>query len=123
MRCPVADSYEAWRERLAQGLNPELYTLAWLDDLLHSGAARLFATDLAAMVVEDRVFPTGVKACCVVVAAGDHQEIVNTLRPIIEEWGKAGGCTKGLVESFPAWAKILAPHGYTPFKLSLLKDL
>lgn len=105
------------------GLNPDLYHIQWLDEILRAGEAQFVATDEAAMVVEIRIYPTGVKGCVVVVAAGSATEIIHTLRPNIEAWGREMGCTKGLVESFPAWAKLLKPYGYSPFKLSLIKDL
>lgn len=109
--------------RLALGLNPALYTVEWLDRLLCDEGAGFAATDAAAMVVQLRDYPTGVKACVVVVAAGDHREIIDVLRPGIEDWARSRGCTKGIVESFPAWSRLLRPHGYSPFKLSLIKDI
>lgn len=117
------DSYAAWRGRLAQGINTDFYTIEWLDRQLSEGGAFLLATAHAAIVIEFKAFPSGKTAVHGLVAAGDIGEIENTLIPMAETWGRSLGCSFGMIESSPAWGRIMKKHGYVPHQLTIVKEL
>lgn len=50
----------------------------------------------------------------VVLAGGDLDEIITTLRPEAEQYGREMGCTRVHIEGRRGWAKALKSHGYTP---------
>jgi hypothetical protein len=119
----VSSDYAAWRDRLAEAMDPRFYTIEYLDWLLATGRAFLWARGHAALVAEIRVFPTGTKAASFVVAAGDREELVNELAPQVEAWGRANGCSVALIESRPGWEKVMKGHGYSLFQASIVKEL
>ena len=49
-------------------------------------------------------------------AAGELGEIVNVIRPGIEEYARHIGCTQGMIVGRRGWGKVLAPHGYEEFR-------
>jgi hypothetical protein len=115
-------SYAEFRDRFAEGIDPRFYTIEYLDWLLSSGQAKIWFADDAAVIAEIKTFPTGAKALDFLVVAGDVEQIVG-LNPEIEEWGRMNGCAYGIIESRDGWQKIMKSHGYTPFQLSLVKEL
>lgn len=113
--------YREWRERLAEALDHRFFTVDYLDDIIWSGKAWLFANANAALLMEIRIYPTGAKAGAVICAAGDMREIINALKPAAEAHAKANGCICALVESREAWGRLL--DDYTPYKICLHKEL
>lgn len=116
-------NYPDFRPRFAAALDPRLHDIAFLDAMLAAGRAQYWEGEAAALVTELRSFPSGAAAVCALVAAGDPEEIVDRLRPRAESLGRAAGCGFSIVESRPGWQRLLAPHGYAPFQLSLIKPL
>jgi hypothetical protein len=116
-------SYLAYRDRFAAAMDPRLYPIEYLDWLLASGAARIWFGEQSALVAQVKTFPGGALALNILVAAGDRDELVNTLYPRVEEWGRAMGCIVGLIESRPGWARVMRGHGYDTFQVSIIKDL
>lgn len=104
-------------------MDPRLFTIEHLDDLLFSGSAWIWFSGKSAVVVEIKTFPTGARAVAVLVAAGDRHEIANDLRPHIEAWGAEQGCQFAIVESRGGWVRALKSAGYAPFQNSILKEL
>ena len=48
---------------------------------------------------------------------GDARELINTMRPAIERWGRAAGCTHFAGSGrpdLPSWGRVLKRHGYRP---------
>jgi hypothetical protein len=123
MILPDWPAYHHFRPQLAKALDPAFYPIEYLDDLLRCGRARLFASGGAAMVAELRLYPGGARAVHCLVAAGRMDEITGVLRPEVEAWGRASGCTIAIVESRAGWAKLLKPHGYAPHQIAILKSL
>ncbi len=116
-------AYAAFRDQFAEAMDPRLYPIEHLDQLLIAGQAQFFATDKAAIVTEIKTFPTGAKAVCGLIAAGDLAHIENLLIPRAEQWGKRHGCTFGMIESRPGWAKRMKRHGYEVFQVAIIKEL
>lgn len=115
--------YTAWREAFASAIDPRFFSIEYLDHLLNTGQAQFWPGSQAAIVTEFKTFPTGARAICGVVAAGDLDEIVNTLIPAAEAWGHMRGCTIAMIESRPGWQRALKDSGYEPFQISLVKEL
>ena len=116
-------AYARFRPLFAEALDPRLYTIDYLDRLLASGRAQLWAGDGAAIVTEVRDYPAGGRVLHGLVAAGALEEIVETLVPRAEAWGRAVGCVLAIVESRPGWARTLKAHGYAPHQVALRKEL
>lgn len=115
--------YDAWRPRLAAALDDRFYSIDYLDGLLVTGRAFLWASDAAALVAEIRTYPTGLRALHFLCAAGDLRAIEDDLRPRAEAFGRLNGCVAALIESRPGWVRRMKPHGYTLFQASIVKDL
>jgi hypothetical protein len=115
--------YSDFRPGFAAALDPRLHDIAFLDAMVAAGRAQYWEGEAAALVTELRSFPTGAAAVCALVAAGDPSEVADRLRPRAEAWGHAAGCGFAIVESRPGWQRLLEPHGYAPFQLSLIKPL
>ena len=123
--------YSRFRPSFAEALDPRLHTIEHLDDLLFSGRAQIWFGDEAAIVTEIRTYPTGARVIhgLAAAAAPDAQpgravaEIVEILIPQAESWGRSIGCILAIIESRPAWARALKPHGYEPHQVAVRKEL
>ena len=115
--------YPRFRDSFAAAMDPRLFGIEHLDRLLASGAAHFFATDAAAIVTGFRTFPSGARAVCGLIAAGALDEIETVLIPRAEAWGRMNGCTFGMIDSRPGWARRLKPQGYETWQVSLIKKL
>jgi hypothetical protein len=115
--------YHRFRHQIAEALDPAFYPIEYVDRLLLTGQAQIFLSEHAAMIAELKLFPGGARVCHCLVAAGRMEEIVDEIRPQVEAWGMRNGCTKGLVESRAGWSKMLKPHGYEIWQVSVMKDL
>lgn len=117
------NDYLRFRDRFAEALDPRLYSIEYLDDLILSGRAHFFASANAAIVTEFKTFPTGARAVAGLIAAGDLEEISTILIPRAEEWGRLNGCQFGMIDSRPGWARRMKQHGYETHQVSLIKEL
>jgi hypothetical protein len=115
--------YLPWRAAFARALDPRFHTIDYLDGRINEGSVRLFACGEAALILELRPYPTGNFDGHVLIAAGDPAAVVGTLRPRAEAWLKSIGALGALVESRPAWARLLGAHGYRTHQLTVRKDL
>jgi hypothetical protein len=115
--------YLDWRDEFAKALDPELFTIQWLDQHVASGSAKLWTSENAAILTEVRHYPTGLRAIHYLYVAGDLKEIVELLRPQVEEFGRSQGCTRIFGDSRPAWARILKSSGYGEYKTMVRKEL
>lgn len=112
-----------FRDEFAAALDPRFYTIDYLDEALAGGLVRLMVGNRSAIVVEIKQYPTGTKAVCGVIAAGDADEIATSLIPQAEEWGASIGCTFGMIDSRPGWARVMKKHGYETHQVSIVKEL
>ena len=103
-------------------MDPALYPIEYLDELILTGAARLWVGEHAAIVAEIRDYPGGARVVHGLVAAGRMEEIVGLI-PLAEAWGREAGCTMAIVESRAGWMKALRPSGYEMHQVSLRKEL
>ena len=115
--------YLRFRPLFAEALDPRLYTIEHLDQLLFSGRAQIWFGEAAAIVTEVRTYPAGAAVIHGLVAAGDLDEIVGTLIPRAEAWARSIGCAMAIIESRPGWARALKRSGYAPHQLAVRKAL
>lgn len=120
---PTGPYWQTWRGEFARALDPRLFTIEHLDQILLRGLAQAWFGENACLVTEIRPFPSGAMAICVLIAAGDKEEIAGPLRERAETWAKEGGCSFVIVESREGWGKVLKPFGYDQFQVSLIKEL
>lgn len=115
--------YLRFRNAFAAVMDRRLYSPEWLDGRILDGSAQFWSTDAAAIITELRTYPTGAQDLHYLVVAGDIDDIVNVLRPLIEDWAKAVGCVGAIGESREGWAKVLKPHGYRTYQVAVRKEL
>lgn len=120
---PDWTGYLRFRPQFEQVTDPQFYPIEWLDAQVLKGRAWPIVGRAAALVVEVRQYPGGVRAAHGLIAAGNLSEIVNELIPRAEAWGRAQGCKFGLIESREGWAKVLKKHGWGTHQVALLKEL
>ena len=123
MIVPDWSGYHRFRPQIAEALDPAFYPIDYVDRLLLTGQAQIFLSEHAAMIAELKRYPGGARVAHCLVAAGRMAEITDVIRPRVEAWGRANGCTKAIVESRAGWMKVLKPHGYEIFQVSVMKDL
>lgn len=114
--------FKHWLPTFATVMDPRMYTPQWLVGEVWSGRVRFWGNDRAALATELRNYPTGVHDLHFLVAAGDLDEVISTLRPAAERWARDLGCIGAVVESREGWAKALKAEGYRPFQLKVRKD-
>ena len=117
------NTYADFRPHFAKALDPRLYTIEHLDGLVLSGRAQVWFGERAAIVTEVREYPTGARVVHGLVAAGELEEIVGTLIPRAEAWGRSLGCLLAVNESRPGWVRKLEGAGYRLHQTALRKDL
>lgn len=119
----MSDYWARWRSEFARALDERLYTIEHLDGLVETGHAQVWFGDSAAIVTEIRDYPSGARVIHGLVAAGDLREIVGTLIPRAEEWGRSIGCVMAIIESRTGWVRTLKDAGYQIHQTALRKEL
>jgi len=116
------EGYERWRKGFAAALDPRFHGIAYVDGLVWSGRARLFANERAALLAEIKAYPTGACDVHVLVGAGELDALV-ALEPGLVAWGRDLGCLGVLIESREGWARVMKKHGYEPHQIAVRKNL
>jgi GNAT superfamily N-acetyltransferase len=90
--------------------------------LIGAGQAHFWPGERCAAVTEFYDYPR-LKACNLWLLGGDLRELMR-MRPAIEAWARAQGCTR-ILGGGPrrGWRRLLAPHGYRPGWIIYCKDL
>lgn len=115
--------YSRFREGFREALDPRLYPIEYLDDLVSMGQALLWFSDNSAIAAEIKEYPTGAKDIHGLCMAGDVEEAISLLIPQAEAWGKSNGCIGALIQSRPAWQRKLKSHGYELHQVAVRKEL
>lgn len=116
-------AYLRFRPQFEAVLDPRYYSIEWLDRQVWEGAVQFWACDDAALLTEIKEYPTGAHDISVMIAAGNMESIVGTLREEAERWAREIGCVAALIESREGWRKALKPFGYEPHQLTVRKEL
>lgn len=94
-----------------------------LDDvraMMSRGEATFWPGDKAAIVTRIEQHPKR-RDLVFWLAGGDLDELVNRMRPIIEQWGARMGCTRSLIVGRPGWERALPE--YRPLARIIAKEL
>lgn len=123
MKLAAWAEYHRFRDRFGEVLDPRFHTLEWLDRQIIGGDYKFWPGREAALVTEIRSYPTGAKEIHAVIAAGDARELIESLAPQAEQYGRTMGCLRAVVESRTGWAKALKSHAYETHQLTVRKEL
>jgi hypothetical protein len=89
---------------------------------IEAGEAHFWPGERSAVVTQFWNFPRR-KAVNVWLAGGDLSELVDQMRPDIEAWARAHGCTHFIIAGRPGWARALKASGFAPLWTALGKEL
>jgi hypothetical protein len=101
--------YLRFRERFGAILDPQFYTLEWLDGEIWSGRMRLFSNADSAIIVSLKSYPTGALELHVQAATGNLQSVLDLI-PQFENWARSMGCIVAAVESRPGWGRVMKDY-------------
>ena len=91
------------------GLCPEKYPASYIDEQIHKGTWHCLGDQNAAVIIEFRQYPSGLREVHGIAAAGDL-ETIKGLIPVAEEMGRLGGCRLAAIESREGWLKALPDY-------------
>lgn len=117
------ETYLRFRDQFAEVLDPERYTVSWLDRQVAFGAFHVLGNEDACILVEIRAYPTGAVDIHGMLAAGDLSEIIGHLIPQAEEFGRERGCSSASLASRSGWVRALKQSGYGIYQTELRKAL
>ncbi len=115
--------YIRFRDEFESVLDPERYTIGWLDRQILYGEFNIWATEKAAIIAKLEEYPTGASDVHGMLAAGDLNDIIETLIPAAEAYGKEQGCIGAKIESREAWVRALKDSGYVLHQCVVRKEL
>ena len=113
--------YQSWRSALARANDAAFWPIEAIDALVSEGRAQFWATDAGAIVTLVETYPGGAAACTTLAGAGDLESLITALKPAIEAWAKAQGCTHCIVEGRDGWRR--AHPDYRHHKTIIIKEL
>ena len=116
-------AYLHWRPEFAKAIDPRRYTMAYLDEMVSAGNFLFDCTDDAAILTEARSYPTGIWEVWGFCAAGNKTTIKDVLIPMAEKRAEAWGAAASIINSRPAWGRIMEGDGYEPYKVEIRKPL
>lgn len=116
-------SYVLFRDRFADLLDPNLYTLEWLDNMVLTGQFHLFTQGNSAILVSLKLYPTGVRECHVEAAVGELSLLTGPLISTVEQWASKIGCALVVIQSREGWLKVMKSQGYSPYQIAIRKEL
>lgn len=115
-------AYQSHREEIADLIDPRCYSMDWIDSLVTTGAAQVFANDEAVILTEIKNYPTGALEIHGLVAAGELAAILDLIEQA-EAWGRSVGCQFASIASREGWGRVLAGRGYQPYQMQIRKEL
>lgn len=111
-------------ERMKGLLEPALDGTHTMDDVLaeiQAGSAQLWAFERSAVVTQLAAYPKG-SALRVWLAGGDLEELTDNIH-ILDDFGRDHGCVRIEIDGRKGWQRTLAPFGYRPERVVLVKEL
>lgn len=119
---PLSAQWERFRALFVEGMEDGPFSVEKLEDRISAGEVYFWPGREAALVTERVEHDSGAVDLQVLWAVGDPTEAIAML-PGIEATARALGCTGMLVEGRAAWARLLKPHGYAPWSVTVRKEL
>lgn len=119
---PLLAQWARFRDLFAEGMGDGFWTIEDLEQKVAHRRAFFFPGRNAAIVGQVEVYPTGRKVFQSLWAVGEVEEIV-AMVPGVEAIARMMGCDAMLIEGRSAWKKLLGPQGYSPWSVTLCKEL
>lgn len=115
-------NYQRFRPQIAALLDPQFHSIEQVDEAVASGEALGWFSDKSALIgfIED--YEAGAKVFRAMWAAGSLKDIANNIRPQVEEFARANGCTSILAQGRGGWVRVLQEHGFRPSHVVVRKD-
>ena len=98
------------------------YTIDDVWQAVEDGEAIFWPGRASAVITQVWIFPQA-KALNYWLAGGDLDELVNEMRPLIEERAKAAGLTHIIIAGRGGWTRALRATGYAPIWTALGKEI
>lgn len=115
------DSYEAWRERLADANDDRFWPITAIDSMLLAGTAQFWSNGHAALVTRVVEYPGGAVALEAVAAAGNLTALRNEIASHVEKWAHAQGLSHLMIAGRAGWLRV--HKGWRHYQTVLLKEL
>lgn len=98
------------------------YKIEHVREEIEAKRALLWVGKKSAVVCQLWHFPTGT-ALHYWLAGGDLDELLNDMRPVIEQRAKDAGCVSIILAGRRGWERAMKPLGYLPIWTALKKNL
>ena len=119
---PVLHQWARFRDLFMQAMDDGFWTIEDLEQKVAHRRAFLFPGRDAALVGQIEGYPGGERVFQVLWAVGNIEELV-AMASGVEAIARMMGCTAMLIEGRPAWRRVLEPHGYRQWSVTLHKKL
>jgi hypothetical protein len=91
--------------------------------MLAEGRAQFWATDKSALITVVTSYPGGAVVIEVLAGTGSMADLIKRVRPTVEAWGRANGCTHIQIKGRTGWKRALKVHGFNHLQDILVKGL
>lgn len=119
---PLLAQWARFRDEFAADMADGFWTIEDMEQKIAHRRAFFFPGRNAALVGQIEVYPGGERVFQFLSAVGDPAEVVQLI-PGCEATARMMGCTAMLLEGREAWRKVLEPHGYGLWSVTLHKRL
>ena len=102
----MADSYEAWRDRLASANDDAFWPITTIDKMVHAGTAQYWCDGNAALVTHIVEYPGGAVALEALAAAGTMTSLTDGIAAQAEEWAREQGLSHLLIAGRRGWERV-----------------
>lgn len=114
--------YLEHRAEFEELLDPERYTIRWLDGEVWSGRIMCWSNRKAAILAKLNTYPTGAFDIHGMAAAGELDAIKELIGEA-EEWARGAGALAAEIASREGWERALKSEGYQLHQTVLRKEL
>lgn len=119
---PLLTQWARFRDQFAEAMGDGFWTIDDLEQKIAHRRAVFVPGRNAALVGQIEVYPGGERVFQFLWAVGDVEEVLQ-LTPGCEAMARMMGCTAMLIEGRPAWRRVMEPHGYKLWSITLHKAL
>jgi hypothetical protein len=119
---PLLAQWERFRPAFAEAMEGGLYSIDDLEAEVGSGESYFWPGSTAAVIAKVVTYPSGELVMQTLWAVGEMNEVL-ALAPGIEATARLLGCSSMLVEGRKGWQRVLQPHGYEPWSVTVRKAL